>query len=86
MRERSRKSSADKCTEHASKEILGGRFGYFLFFLLGGAERGVRGAGRGAVSRFFIQNPREGGCLPGEGAGGRGAGMVSAGNSAGGGG
>ena len=25
----------------------GGRFGYFLFFLLGGGERGVRGAGKG---------------------------------------
>ena len=27
---------------------LGGRFGYFLFLLLVGGERGVRGAGRGA--------------------------------------
>ena len=27
--------------------LLGGRFGYFLFFLSGGGERGVEGAGRG---------------------------------------
>ena len=30
-----------------SKEFLGGRFGYFLFFLLGEGEGGVRGARRG---------------------------------------
>ena len=28
-----------------SEHSLGGRFGYFLFFLLGGGEGGVRGAG-----------------------------------------
>ena len=33
--------------------FLGGRFGYFLFFLLGRGERGVRGAGRGWGTIFY---------------------------------
>ena len=37
--------------------FLGGRFGYFLFFLLGGGEGAVRGA------RNSIENPRRGGSL-----------------------
>ena len=40
--------------------ILGGRFGYFLFFLLGEGEGGVRGAGREGGS-VFIENPGGGG-------------------------
>ena len=36
---------------------------FFIFFLLGGGERGVRGAGRG-WGTIFIENPRGGG-LPG---------------------
>ena len=35
----------------------------FYFFLLGGGEGGVRGAGKGR-GRIFIENPRRGG-LPG---------------------
>ena len=49
----------------------GGRFEYFLFFLLGGRGEGeskVPGVGRFVF--FFIENPRRGG---------RGAGKVSAG-------
>ena len=51
---------------------LGGRFGYFLFFLLGEGEGGVRGARRGGGGdRFFIENPTRGGGFPGdEGPGG----------------
>ena len=49
---------------------LGGRFGYFLFFLLGEGGGGVRGSGRGG-GRFFWrgrgsqgrEGPRPGGCL-----------------------
>ena len=32
---------------------LGGRFGYFFLFLLGGGERGVRGARRGGGTIFY---------------------------------
>ena len=39
---------------------VGGRFGYFLFFLLGG----VRGAGRGGGGGFLLKIPG-GGVLPG---------------------
>ena len=46
--------------------ILGGRFGYFLFSLLGGGEGGVQGDREG-VGRFLVENPRGGGCLPGRG-------------------
>ena len=56
----------------------------FIFFLLGGGERGVRGAGRGG-GRFFIENPRRGGLPGGWGRGARGAGRVFAGNVGGGG-
>ena len=34
-------------------KALGGRFGCFLFFLLGGGEGGVRGDGGGGVSVFY---------------------------------
>ena len=68
------------------KESLGGRFGYFLFFPLGGGAGEVRGARKGR-GRFFIENPRGGGGSPTrEGAEGRGAGRVSAGILLGGGG
>ena len=52
--------------------FLGGRFGYFLFFLLGGGEGEfeVPGGGRGRFFFFF----QEGGVLPGEGRGGAGRG------------
>ena len=51
----------------------GGRFGYFIFFLLGGAERGVRGAGKGAGGRFLLKIPGGGG--PSGGWGRRGEGL-----------
>ena len=41
--------------------FLGGRFGYFLFFLLGGGERGARGPGGGEGEQFFMENPKSGG-------------------------
>ena len=49
----------------ASSGNLGGRFGYFLFFLLGGGEGGPRRQKGGGRGQFFIENPRRGG-LPGE--------------------
>ena len=57
---------------------LGGRFGYFLLFLLGGGEGGVRGARRGGVS---LKIP-EGGASARRGRRGQ---RVSAGNCGGGG-
>ena len=50
---------------------LVGRFGYFLFFLLGGGEGGVRGdrQGVGVFFFFFCENQRRGGGLPGGGGG-----------------
>ena len=88
---KSGRTSAEKCGQHeevtqnstVSDARLGGRFGYFLFFLLGGG--GVRGARGAGGCRSFIENPRRGEGLPGEGGGGRRAGRVSAGNSGGGG-
>ena len=44
---------------------LGGRFGYFLFFSPSGEGKGESGGDREAGGRFFIENPRRGGCLPG---------------------
>ena len=41
--------------------LLGGRFGYFLFFLLGGEEGGVRGARRGGGVSFGLKIPGGGG-------------------------
>ena len=35
------------------RSSLGGRFGYFLFFLLGGGGRGSPGDGEGGGGRFF---------------------------------
>ena len=51
-----------------SEAKLGGRFGYFLFFLLGDREGGVRGRrGGGGGVRFLLKIP-EGGVSPmGEG-------------------
>ena len=67
-------------------ELLGGRFGYFLFFSAWGRGRGSPGRreGRGAT---FIENRRRGGGgrSPGRLGGGRGAGRVFAGNFWGGG-
>ena len=58
---------------------LGGRFGYFLFFPFGGGEGGVRGV-RGGGAWFLLKIPRGGGGLAEEGAGGRGARRMFAGN------
>ena len=52
---------------------LGGRFGYFLFFLLGGAEKGSPRRREGGV-RFYIKSPRRGGLPGGWGRGGEGLG------------
>ena len=56
-----------------SIDMLGGRFGYFLFFLLEGGEGGVRGHWEGG-GRLLIENPRRGGGVSwvGEGGGVRG--------------
>ena len=53
-------------------DLLGGRCAYFIFFLLGGGEGGVRCVRRGAAS-IFIEKCQEGGVR------GRAAGRVSAG-------
>ena len=52
---------------------LGGRFGYFLFFLLGEGEGGVRGVGRDGGGRFLLKSQEGGGgvLLEGEGPRGR---------------
>ena len=54
----------------------GGRFGYFLFFLLGGAERGSpRRREGGGGTDFFLKIPGREGVLPGRwGQGGEGPG------------
>ena len=58
---------------------LGGRFGYFLFFLLGGVGKGSpRGRERGGGFSWKI--PGGGGSPRRVGAGGRGAGRVFEGN------
>ena len=58
-------------------KILGGRFGYFIFFSARGGERGSsRRRGGGGGGQVFIENPRRGG----EAGRGRGAGRVSAAN------
>ena len=57
---------------------------FLFFFLLGGGEGGVRGAGRGG-GRFLIENHRRGGSPERMGAGPRGAERVFAGNLGGGG-
>ena len=64
-------------------KTLSGRFGDFLVFLLRGGARGVRGArkeGRSISSSTNSKSHEGGGVVPGEGAGGRGAGRVIAGN------
>ena len=54
---------------------LGGRFGYFLFFLVGAGEGGVRGAGRRRVT-IFLKIPGGGGVSrAGRGGGGEGPGV-----------
>ena len=53
------------------QHCLGGRFGYFLFFLLRGEEGGVRGEREGGGSAFSLKIPGGGG-VPGEGGRGRG--------------
>ena len=50
---------------------LGGRSGYFLFFLLGGAERGA-GVGKGGGGTIFVENPTRGVSWAGGGGGARG--------------
>ena len=55
---------------------LGGRFGYFLFFLLGGGEGGVQGAGRGGREIFYGKSQEAGGVSRvGGGWGGDGSGV-----------
>ena len=50
--------------------FLGGRFGYFLFFLLGEGKGESEAPGRGRGSVFFIENARRmGGGSPGGGGG-----------------
>ena len=52
---------------------LGGRFGYFLFFLLGGGGRGRAMHQEGGGVRFLLKNARRGGgVLSGEGGRARG--------------
>ena len=56
--------------------LLGGRFGNFLFFLLGGGEGGVQGDREGAGGfRFSLKFPGGRGGLPGGGWGGGREGM-----------
>ena len=61
-----------------SEKLLGGRFGYFLFFLLGGGEGGVQGDREWGGVGFLLKVPGGGGGFSQEGAS-RGAGRVSAG-------
>ena len=58
---------------------LGGRFEYFLFFLVGEGEGGVRGLGKGGGS-IFIGSPRRGGGVFSRRGRGRGARRASAAN------
>ena len=44
-----------------NKLLLGGRFGYFLFFLLGEGEGGVSSRRQEGGGSIFIGNPRKGG-------------------------
>ena len=53
-------------------KLLGGRFGYLLFFLLGDGVGGVRSAGREGGGRFLMKVPGEGGGFSREGEGPRG--------------
>ena len=55
---------------------LGGRFGYFLFFLLRGRKGGVRGPGTGGEGSVFIEKSQEGGESQRGRMGVRGAGRV----------
>ena len=59
-------NNPDKKSLRATK--LGGRFGYFHFFLLGGGERDPEEPGGGG--RFFLKIPRRGGLPGGWGRGG----------------
>ena len=59
-------------------------FGYFLFFLLGGGTRGIRGAGRGGGD-FLNGKSQEGGFSVGGGGGCEGPGGCLWGNLGGGG-
>ena len=52
------------------RQWLGGRFGYILFFLLGGGAKGVRGAGRGGGEGFLWKIPGVGGAVFRAGGGG----------------
>ena len=66
------------------RQKLGRRFGYFLFFLLGGGK-GESEATGGEWGRFFFGKSHEGGGLRVDGGGGgRGAWRVFAGNLGGG--
>ena len=59
--------------------MLGGRFGYFLFFSARGGQGAVRGAERGGGDRFLLKIPGVGGVgLPGRE--GSGAGRVPVAN------
>ena len=56
---------------HINASYLGGRFGYFLFFLLGGGK-GESEAPGGGWERFLMENPRRGVSWVGGGGGPRG--------------
>ena len=58
------KKIVEKCPKHFLVDVSD----IFYFFLLGGGERGVRGAGRG-WGRFLIENPRKGVSRAGGGGG-----------------
>ena len=62
---------------------LGGRFGYFLFVLIGGREGAVRGARKGG-GRFSLKIPGGGVGSPRRGGGGEGSGGCLRGISGGG--
>ena len=50
-------------------KILGGRFGYFLFFSPREGEGGSEAPGRGGIGPFYLKIPGGGG-VPGGGGGG----------------
>ena len=64
--------------------LLGGRFGYSIYFSCSGEGKGESKEPGGGEGRFFIEDPRGGGLPGGRGGGGRGSGRVFAGNGGGG--
>ena len=71
---KSQNQNASASNGNESNFVLGGRFGYFLLFLLGGGEGGVQGDREGWGVGFLIENLRTGGGVSarkgGAGAGG----------------